>query len=118
MPRALLSTGVLLALSALALAIRRLRHRWVQTATALLASDLAISLVQTPFLLAMLPITDAPTATQALFGWVLLLTFFWQLGINAHIMRHAMDASFGFALVLVATWAIANWSLAHLLLGG
>jgi len=49
---------------------------------------------------------------------VLVLTFFWQLGINAHIMRHAMDASFGFSLVLVAAWAIANWALAHLLLGG
>jgi hypothetical protein len=48
---------------------------------------------------------------------MLVLTFFWQLGINAHIMRHAMDAGFGFALVLVATWAIANWSLSHLLLG-
>ena len=77
----------------------------------------AVSLVQTPFLLAMLPIADPPTAAQALLGWVLVLTFFWQLGINAHIMRHAMDAGFGFALVLVATWAIANWALARLLLG-
>ncbi|MBA8887835.1 hypothetical protein FHW12_002049 [Dokdonella fugitiva] len=118
LPRALLSTAVLLGSSAIALAVRRLGHRWVQTATALLASDFVMSLVQTPFLLAMLPITDPPTATQALLGWVLVLTFFWQLGVNAHIMRHAMDAGFGFALVLVATWAIANWSLAHLLLGG
>jgi hypothetical protein len=117
LPRALVSTGVLLGFSATALAVRRLGHRWVQTATALLATDLAVSLVQTPFLLAMLPIADPPTAAQALLGWVLVLTFFWQLGINAHIMRHAMDAGFGFALVLVATWAIANWALARLLLG-
>ena len=36
--------------------------------------------------------------TTVLSVWFTLGLFFWQIAVNAHIVRHAMDSSFGFAL--------------------
>ncbi|HEU4665670.1 MAG TPA: hypothetical protein VFS55_16700 [Dokdonella sp.] len=119
--QSLLAAAVVLGLCWAALALRRLRNRYVQTATALFACDVAFTCVQIPLLLLASPPPATPaelTGVQVLVGWLVIALFAWQLGVNAHIMRHALDASFGFALVLVATWAVAGWSLSRLLLGG
>lgn len=116
--RSLLSSVVVLGLCAVALAIRRLGHRYVQTATALIACSIAFSLLQLPVaLMAGPPPATAGelTGAQVLLGWFTLGLFFWQIAVNAHIVRHAMDSSFGFALGLVATWVLAFWALDHLL---
>lgn len=118
--QAMLAAGVVLGLCWAALALRRLRNRYVQTATALFACDVAFTCVQIPLLLLASPPPATPaelTGTQVMVGWLVFALFAWQLGVNAHIMRHALDASFGFALVLVATWAVAGWSLSRLLFG-
>ena len=116
--RSLLSSVVVLGLCAVALAIRKLGNRYVQTATALLACSIAFSLLQLPVaLMAGPPPATAGelTGAQVLLGWFTLGLFFWQIAVNAHIVRHAMDSSFGFALGLVATWVLAFWALDHVL---
>lgn len=116
--RSLLSSVVVLGLCGVALAIRRLGHRYVQTATALLACSIAFSLLQLPVALMAGPAPASATElsdAQVLLGWFTLGLFFWQIAVNAHIVRHAMDSSFGFALGLVATWVLAFWALDHAL---
>jgi hypothetical protein len=112
--RSLLSSAIVLGLCWGALAIRDLRARYVQTATALMACGLLFSLLQTPLaLLAGPPDAHASlTGLQGLVSWIALTLFVWEIGVNAHIMRHAMESSFTFALLLVVSWVIVYWALA------
>jgi hypothetical protein len=118
--RSLLSTAIVLALCWVALAIRGLRNRYVQTASALLACSFALSLLQLPIALLAGPppatVVDM-SAAQAIFGWITLALLLWQVGVNAHIMRHAIDASFGLAFALVLSWLIAYWAIDRILFG-
>lgn len=122
----LLASVVILGLCAVALAMRGLRSRFVQTASALLATGIVVSLVQLPILGLLGPLVDAaaPSSSdmawnlfQIVLRWTALATLVWQVLVYAHIVRHAMDSHFGFALVLVVTWVVANWALAGVLLG-
>ena len=119
--RSLLSSVVVLGLCWVALAIRRLPHRYVQTASALLACSLVFSLVQLPIAL----LAGPPPATaaelshlQILLGWLTLALFVWQISVDAHIMRHAMDGTFGLAFALIVSWVLAFWALDRMLFGG
>lgn len=125
MAHSLLASAVILGLCGVALALRGLRHRYVQTATALLATGIVVSLVQLPILGLLGPFVDAAILSSAdmawnlfqmLLRWAGLATLVWQVLVYAHIVRHAMDSRFGFALALVVTWMVANWALADLLL--
>jgi hypothetical protein len=118
--RSLLSSAVVLGLCWVALALRRLPNRYVQTASALLACSLAFSLVQLPIVL----LAGPPPATaaelsgmQILLGWLTLALFVWQISVDAHIMRNAMEGSFGFAFALVVSWVLAFWALDRALFG-
>jgi len=123
--RSLLSSVVVFGLCAIALAIRGFGNRYVQTAIALAGSGIVVSLAQLPILALIVPIAaPAPGAAavaidpaQALLRWAWLATLAWQVLVYAHIMRLAMDSRFGFALVLVATWLVAYWSLDSVLFG-
>lgn len=124
--RSLLSGGIVLALCWVALAIRGVRNRYVQTVGALFACSLLISLVQMPiaFLLGSYATGEVLTAAQlvqdlfqSLLRMAAFATLVWQILVNAHVMRCAMDAAFGFALALVTAWAIAFWSIDYLLFG-
>jgi hypothetical protein len=118
--RSLLSNVIVLGLCWIALAIRSLRNRYLQTATALVACGLLFSLLQLPIaaLIGPTPTTPAELAPlQILLYWILFALFVWQLAVSAHIMRHAMDASFAFALVLVASWVIVDVALGRALFG-
>ena len=119
--RSLLSTGVVLGLCWGALAIRGLHNRYVQTATALLACSLVFSLLLLPLALLAGPppaSADQLSGLQVLLGWLTIALLVWQISVYAHIMRHAMDASFGLAFALVLSWALAYWALDRLLFGG
>lgn len=108
----------MLVLCWIALAIRHLRNRYVQTATALLACSLAFSLLQLPIALLAGPPpagADALTGLQILVGWATLAVFVWQVSVDAHIMRHAMEAPFGLAFALVVSWVLAYWALDRML---
>jgi hypothetical protein len=123
----LLASAVILGLCGVALALRGLRNRYVQTATALLATGIVVALVQLPILGLLGSFVDGTTLSSAdmawnllqiLLRWAGLATLAWQVLVYAHIVRHAMDSHFGFALALVVTWVVANWALAGVLLGG
>lgn len=116
--RSLVSTGLLLALCAVALAIRHLGHRYVQTASALIACGLLFSLLALPFAWLAGPTPPAPdqlTPLHVLMAWILLAIFVWSLAVNAHIMRQALEAPFALAFALVIAWAVADWSLGRAL---
>ncbi|MEO6689747.1 MAG: hypothetical protein ABIS07_07185 [Dokdonella sp.] len=118
--RSLLSTVIVLALCWVALAMRGLRNRYVQTACVLLACGIALSLLQLPIaLLAGPPPTTVAdmSSLQAILGWITLALLVWQISVNAHIMRHAIDASFGLAFALVLSWLIACWAIDRILFG-
>lgn len=116
--RTLLSTVLVLALCWIALKLRGLSNRYVQTASALAACGIAFSLLILPvvWMLGPLPTPPAQLAPhQVLLGWVMLAVLLWSLAVTAHILRHALDASFAFGLALATTWAVADWALAHAL---
>lgn len=115
----LLGTAVVLALCRLALAIRHLDNRFVQTATALVACSILITLVQMPlaFLIEPVAADAAPGPFQALLRWGVLATLVWQVVVYAHIMRQAMDGTLGIALMLTTSWVIASWAIDNALLG-
>lgn len=120
----LLSTGVVLGLAWLELALRGRGSRYVQTATALCACGLAISLTQLPIAaLLELPASDgaadalALSPLQVLLRWLVLATLVWQVLVNANILRHAVEIGFGLALAHATSWLIAYWALESLLFG-
>ncbi|MGH8171847.1 MAG: hypothetical protein ACREPX_01790 [Rhodanobacteraceae bacterium] len=116
--RSLVSTGLVLALCAIALSIRQLMSRYVQTATALVACSIALTLLALPILALIGPVPTPPATMaplQVLMSWALLAMLIWNLAVNAHIVRHAMDAPFAFGLALVVAWTVADWALAHAL---
>lgn len=120
----LLATGVVLGLAWAELALRGRASRYVQTATALCACGLVISLAQLPIaaLIELPPPgeTDAAAAAgsfQVLLRWLVLATLVWQVFVNANILRHAVDIGFGFALAHAASWVIVYWLLESLLFG-
>lgn len=119
--RSLLSIGVVLGLCWMALAIRGLHNRYVQTAAALLACSLVFSVLLLPLALLAGPppaSADQLSGLQVLLGWITIALLIWQVSVYAHIMRHAMDAPFGLALALVLSWVLAYWALDRLLFGG
>jgi len=123
---ALIGESVVLALCWIALRIRGLEHRYVQTATALVACSLMVTLAQFPLALLFTPpvagavpaaVPAPPDPLQVLISFGFLALLAWQTLINAHIMRHAMQATYSFALTLVVTWVIASLAIEQILLG-
>lgn len=117
--RSALSSLVILGLCWVALALRELRNRYLQTATAIVATSMAFTLVQGFVLLVggMPPATTPATAGQMLIAWLLFAVFLWQLVVIAHIVRHATEMRPGFALALVVAWIIAWWAIERIVFG-
>ena len=116
--RSLLSAMLLLALSWTALAIRGLRHRYLQTASALVACSIAFSLLILPlaFLFGKPPVPEvAPTPGQMLIVWLGLATLVWKISVDAHIVRQAIDAPYWLGFLLALSWAIADFALSRVL---
>ncbi len=120
--RSLLSSLVVLGLCWVALAIRRLRNRFVQTATAITAIGIAFSLMQGALLWGFsgLPPTSAsapPTTAHLLAGWLMFGLLLWQVAVLARIVRHAVELPNGLSIALVLCWLIAWWALDGALFG-
>ena len=119
--RSLLSSLVILGLCWVALAVRSHRNRFVQTATAIIATGIVFTLLQGALLwFGGVPpgaTTAALTTTQSLVAWSLFAIFLWQVAVTAHIVRHAVDLSAGFALTLVIIWIVAWWALEQAVFG-
>jgi len=116
--RTLVSTGLMLTLCWIALSIRQLMPRYVQTASALVACSIAFSLLALPILWLIGPVPEPPAPMPpfaVLLSWALLALLLWNLAVNAHILRNALDAPFGLGLALAAAWLVADWALGHVL---
>ena len=118
----LLFNALILGLCWIALAIRRFDNRYVQTALALIACGLLISIVQLPLALLIEPLSGKEGAQslslfQLLLRWAALGTLVWQILIYAHIMRHAMESRFGLAAALTTSWFVAYFALESVLFG-
>ena len=112
--RSLLSSLVVFGLCWVALAMRDLRNRFVQTATALATTGIAFTVLQGGLLMLSGPFPESAstfTSTQKLVGWLLFAILLWQIAVTAHIVRHAADMRAGFALALAITWFIASIAL-------
>lgn len=118
--RSLVSTGLLLALCWIALRLRKLDNRYVQTASALVACG---GIVFTLLIVPLAWIAGLSTRGQIelapgpefLLGLAMLAVVVWNLAVNAHILRRALEASFAFAFLLALIWAIADLALGHAL---
>jgi hypothetical protein len=118
LPRSLVSTGLVLALCWIALSIRHLGNRYVQTASALVACSMVFSLLILPFAWLAGPTPSPPaelSPLQVLLGWAMLAIIVWNLAVNAHIVRRALDAPFALSFALVLAWALADWAIGHVL---
>jgi hypothetical protein len=117
----MLSAGVVLALCWVALSIRRLGNRYVQTASALLATGLVFSLLQgiVAWLAGPAPAdTAAPDGARLFLDCVALAFFIWGVAVYAHIVRRALNAPTALAVALVVSWILAYWALDRVLLSG
>lgn len=112
--RSFVSTALALGLCWMALAIRGMRSRYVQTATALVACSMVFAVIQLPLALIAGAPPENPNAlsgAQVLLGWAMIVLLMWKLGVDAHIVRQAMDSPFALALALVTSWLIAYWAI-------
>ncbi len=88
------------------------RARVFQTLTALLGTDIIISILAMPALLA---INYFPHLA-GYFGLILLLLIIWSLVIMAHILRHALSVSFLLAGLFVFGYFMLSVKLVDYLL--
>jgi hypothetical protein len=119
--RILLSMLVLLSLCWIALAIRGLGHRYVQTASALVACSIAFSLLILPlaFLFGESPGPEGIASPgQILIAWLGLATLVWKIAVDAHIVRQAIESPYWLGFLLALSWAIADFALSRLMFGG
>ena len=103
--------GVMLALPWLALRIAGLAPRFVQTATALVATDIVFTLLALPVLLGIGPIPATPeqiTLGQAMLSLVGLTLLVWQTAVRGNILRHALDASFAIGVLIAIGFLIVE----------
>ena len=103
------------------LALRGLRNRFVQTATALLGCTLVFILLNVPILLL---IGDPPTMVQQLSPLQVLLVLVslpllvWKVLVDAHIFRHSFDVPYLSGVVIALLWIIAGMMLVGGAVGG
>jgi len=112
--RSLLSAGLVLALCWIALALRHLGNRYLQTASALVACSIVFSLLILPLAWLSGPVPTPPTPLtpmQLLLGWLMLAIVAWNLIVNAHIVRRALDAPFALGLAIALAWFVADLAL-------
>jgi len=88
--------------------VLRLRDRisrWEQTLSALFGTSALLSLVTLPFNFD----TGGEPAPPVII--ISLLVFFWSFVVDAHIWRHALDASFAVGLALAMLLFVISFSI-------
>ncbi len=116
--RSLFSTSLLLALCWIALGIRGMFNRYIQTATALVACSMVFSVLIVP--LAWLFGTPEGaeavlTPQQTLAAWLGLGVLIWKISVDGHNVRQAIDAPFWLGFSLALAWAVADFALSRIL---
>lgn len=94
------------------------RERFVQTMSAVLLVGIVFKIALMPLVLGVLPLPqpgDAPTMQQGLLAWVVLGLLIWNLVVDGHILRHALEIRLGQGILLALALMIAQLALTHLL---
>ncbi len=103
----LIETTLLAAITYTFLLIWRLPERWIQTTIAISGTGIIFSIAGIPisYLLAYVGSEDPLALLLFLFVISLLV---WNIGVMAHIMRHALSSSFalGVFAALIYVWVI------------
>ena len=96
---ALVDTAVLSLLTYIVLGFWRVPERWYQVTSALTGTGIIFNLMATPlsFLLATLPKGEPFLLLVFLLVIILLV---WNIAVMAHIMRHALNASFSLGILV------------------
>jgi hypothetical protein len=118
--RAMLSVVTGLVLPWLALVLAGKRERIVQAGIAWVASAIVFGLLALPVLQLMGELPQAPdqvSGAQMLAAWLSLALLGWQLAVQGHILRHAMDLPFRLGMLLAVVFFALEFTLAVLLLG-
>ena len=102
-------TVLLLLITYVLLTLRKLPERWMQTAIALTGSGFIFSVMVIPLLYWRVLYTD-PASPSSIFGIFVLALLIWNIGVMAHILRHALASSFavGVIVALGYVWLITN----------
>jgi hypothetical protein len=101
-----LDLGLLVGFVFLVLRVRGTLVRYQQTLSAMAGVGVVFGWLALPVLLMA---SQDPVPAVAGLLWLGLL--FWSLGVNAHILRHALDVPFGFGLVLATLYAVTVFVL-------
>jgi hypothetical protein len=119
--RVLFSLALLVGLPALALQMANLGARWVQTATALVATGIVFSLVALPVVAGVGRLPEDPTqlsGTQVLFGWLSIALLAWQVAVKGSIFRHALGVPLRAGVMLAIAFFAIELVLGIALFGG
>lgn len=97
----LADSGLMIVLTIAILRLRGFAARITQTLTAFAGTGTVLSLIALPFLFAA-HAARARSGSTGVAGLLMLFIFFWNLVINAHILRHALSTRMvvGFALAV------------------
>lgn len=92
--RVAIGLAAMLGLPWLALKLADKDARWVQTASALVATNVVFTVIALPLLLSIGAMPQKPedvTGAQALLSLVLIFISGWQLAVRGHVLRHALN---------------------------
>jgi hypothetical protein len=109
---ALVGTALVVALVYLALYLRSLSHRFVQTAAALAGIEFLLALFTLPFTAAHQGDGSAVLATV-----VALIAVGWSFAVTAHIARHALNLSAWKGFVAALVYMVISYAVAGLFTG-
>ncbi|MFN7550301.1 MAG: hypothetical protein ACK59M_17870 [Pseudomonadota bacterium] len=119
--RLLFSLAMLVGLPAMALQMANLAARWVQTATALVATGIVFSLVALPVVSGVGRLPEDPTqlsSSQMVFGWLAVVLLVWQLAVKGSIFRHALGVPLRAGVLLAVAFFAIELVLGVALFGG
>ncbi len=94
------------------------RERFLQTMTAVLVVGVVFKLVLMPMIIGVLPLPqpgDAPTMSQGVLAWLVLGLLVWNLVVDGHILRHALEIKLGQGVLLALVVMLVQLALTHLL---
>ena len=98
--------------------IVRLNHhpeRWLQTLMALSGTGFIIGLIALPLFYGG-ALAQNDQLLQAIILFIYVLLIIWNVLVMAHILRHAMDTTFGFGIVFALTYIFITSMIISILL--
>lgn len=102
-----IAATVIAALTTGLLYLRNLRERTVQTLTALCGSGVVLNIIAFPLALSLRP-SDTGIATNQIAAITLSLLMLWSFAVTAHVLRHALSASFLMGLAYAIVFHLAS----------